>query len=127
MSTLQNKINMVQRFFSNWTDTEIHWYGVEGFDNSTLDEWIHVSYEPATKTLSTLSREMGERAIISIDILARKENRTFEIYDKLVNLVNNITIGDSMVSNIEVQGKDLVSTDNGDYRVLSIAIYLKTL
>lgn len=127
MSTLQNKVNSIKNLFSNWNMTPVHWYGVDGFDNSTLEEWIYVSYIPAIKTFTTLSREMGERAILSIDIIARKENRTFEIYDNLVTIVNNKCIGDSMVNSIEVEGKNQVSTENGDYKVLSIAIYLKTL
>jgi len=127
MSTLQNKLDIVKKFFDKWTYTQIHWYGVEGFDNSSLNEWIHVSYEPATKLFSTLTNTMSENGIITIDILARKENRTFELYDNLVTIMNDNPIGGSIIKSIDIEGKDLVSTENGDYRVLSIAIYLKIL
>jgi hypothetical protein len=128
MSILETKQSIATKFHNEWTETEIHWYGLEEFDYSVLDEWIHIGYIPSSKDSAVLDSSLDlETSYIGIDIMARKENRTFEIYDLINALLLGVKFGNVSVKYIDIQGKDLISTDNGDYRVLTISVLLKTI
>jgi hypothetical protein len=127
MSVKQSKVEVSKLFFNNWTETEIHWYGLE-FDITGLDEWIRVSYQPTSQKAICIDGEMNNNTgVIDVDIFARKELRTFEIYDMISSIVSNNDIPNIIIRSIDIENKTLISTDNGDYMELKISIYLKTI
>jgi hypothetical protein len=127
MSVKQSKVEVSKLFFNNWTETKIHWYGLE-FDITGLDEWIRVSYQPTSQKATCIDGEMNNNTgVIDVDIFARKELRTFEIYDMISSIVSNNDIPNIIIRSIDIENKTLVSTDNGDYMELKISIYLKTI
>lgn len=126
MGLLENKIEISKKFHTEWTETEIHWYGLE-FSLNGIEEWIHLEYVPKFESNATLDGFRDKIAFIDIDVFARKENRTFELYDKILEMLSSTRIGNNGIRDITISGKDLISTDNGDYRVLKITVLLKTL
>lgn len=126
MSVLEVKQAVTSKFFSEWTETVIHWHGLE-FDNSSIDEWIRVEYIPNETYNSSIDSRMDSNSgWIAIDVFARKENRTYELYDMIVQMLSLERIGGNSVKTIDIQGKDTISTDNGDYKILIASVYLKS-
>lgn len=126
MSILDTKRGVSAFFFQNWTETPIHWFGLE-FDINGLDEWIFVSYtHTSSKNADINGSDYRENGVIDILIYARTENRTFEIYDMISNMLRNQRIGNTSVDLISIDNKATMSTENGDYRVLDIGVYLKS-
>lgn len=123
---LENKQNISKLFFDNWTTTAIQWYGIE-FDIGTKDEWIAVSYTPTTVSNAFVNTKNDySTGVIDVDIYARKENRTYQLYDMILEMLSATKIGNNSIRGIDIDGKDLISTDNGDYRVLNISINIRT-
>lgn len=126
MSIIDFKVGVSQFFHTNWTETTIHWYGLE-FDIEGLDEWIYISIEPTSSKNSDISGiGYKENGVINIEIFARNELRTFELYDMISDMVRNNNIGNTYVYSIEIDKKGLLQTEYGDYKILDIGIYLKS-
>lgn len=127
MSLLTNKIDISTLFYNNWNETPIHWYGLE-FDINGIDEWIYVSYNPQSDSNITITNDISQEiGTIEIDIFARKENRTLEIYDMIMNLLRHSRVGSNSVKFVDISSKDVISTVNGDYKILRMLVMLKTL
>jgi hypothetical protein len=126
MSIVELKQGISSFFHTSWTETPIHWYGLE-FEIEGLSEWIRISIEPTSSANSDISGVgYKQNAIINIEIYCDKENRTFEIYDIISNMLLNKNIGNAYVYRIDIDRKGLLQTTLGDFRILDIGIYLKS-
>ena len=119
------KIAINTLFHNLWTDTDIHFNGLD-FDIAGKEEWIYVSYEPVLSIPAGVSN-MGyfDNGVIKVTIYARKENRTFELLDSLLYMLQNNKIADMVGYNNKVGSKGVMSTTNGDYMYLNNSYYIK--
>lgn len=126
MSIIELKQGISNFFHTNWTETPIDWYGLE-FNIEGLNEWITISVEPTSSKNSDISGiGYKQNAVINLEIYSIKENRTFELYDMISNMLLNKNIGNAYVYRIDIDRKGLLQTTFGDFRMLDIGIYLKS-
>lgn len=126
MSIIELKQGISNFFHTNWTETPIDWFGLE-FNIEGLNEWIAISVEPTSSKNSDISGVgYKQNAVINLEIYSIKENRTFELYDMISNMLLNKNIGNAYVYRIDIDRKGLLQTTFGDFRMLDIGIYLKS-
>ena len=119
------KIEVTSLFTYKWTATTVHYNGLD-FNIDDKEEWIYVSYEPIAASPSGIGFDgYREDGVIKITVHSRKENRTFELLDLLLEMFRTNKIGTMIMYNNKVGSKGVMSTSNGDYRYLNCSIYIK--
>lgn len=112
-------------FNTNWTDTVIHYYGLN-FDVNGKEEWLMVAYEPVSMTQNGIDFDSyKQKGKIIISFYARKENRTFELMDILLGKIKGINVAGMIHNGILNPMKGDMQTVNGDYKSLTAVVYLK--
>lgn len=120
------KIAVNTWFNTNWTDTLIHFYGLD-WDITGKEEWILVAYEPMQLRQDSIDfAGYKQNGKIIVSFYARKENRTFELLDILMNKLKTVDINNLISSGATNIIKDRMNTTNGDYSILTAMIYLKS-
>jgi len=66
-----------------------------------------------------------EDGIVKITVHSRKENRTFELFDGLLEMFRANSISGIIVTGNKIGSKGVMSTINGDYRYLNSNMYIK--
>mgnify|MGYP000114945176 CR=1 FL=1 len=125
--TLEDKIGVTSFFNTNWLETSIHFAGLE-FDPAELEEWIRIEYTPnASKSLDIAFSNYTSKGVLEVSIYARKENRTYELYDLVLTMIRGAKFGDLKIKHIDILNKSNFQTLNGDYINLDVGIYLSSL
>ena len=122
MSLLQNKKDIEQFMFNNWTSTEIHWSGQE-FNITGKDEWIRLEYKP--DNLRTNSIDSGVKILsgkIKMVIFARSEFRVFALTDIALGLFDNKKIGLNFSKNAKILSNGKTVDNNYNYSDLEIKV-----
>jgi|GEM_PF-5900877 hypothetical protein len=119
------KTELMTLLSQKWIATPIHYNGLN-FDINGKEEWIYVSYEPISAIPSGIAFEgYKEDGIVKITVHSRKENRTFELFDGLLEMFRANSISGIIVTGNKIGSKGVMSTINGDYRYLNSNMYIK--
>jgi hypothetical protein len=106
---LQNKKDIEQYFFDNWTYTDVHWSGTT-FDIEGKEEWVRLEYRPLTVTAQGIcNTDSSYRGQIKMAILAKNEFRCFELMDLAIDMFTGTQIGSNYTADVNIIGTGLTS------------------
>ena len=124
MGILQNKKDIEQYFYNNWTFTDVHWSGQE-FDIQGRDEWVRLLYVPKSITATGLSDDVNTfNGIVKMAIFAKTEFRCFELLDRASTLFDSVKVGNSFTTNALILGTGM--TSDGLFQFADIEVEITT-
>jgi hypothetical protein len=121
MSILQNKKDIEQIIFDNWTLTPIHWSGVP-FDITDKTEWIRCQYEPSSISNRSIDGDKKYDGIIKLAIFSKTEFRTYELMDTAYEMFNNKKIGENFETGVDILSTGLTVDKKFYYSDMTIDI-----
>jgi len=124
MSLLQSKKDIEQLFYDNWTETDIHWSGMN-FDIENRDEWIRLQYKPHRIDNNGLSYDGKYSGVIQMAIFAKTEFRSLALADIAISIFRGKKIGINYTMTTLIKGSG--QTEDLMYHYVDIEINTSTL
>ena len=124
MSLLQSKKSIEQYFNDNYSETAIHWAGMN-FDTKAYTEWVYFEYVAEYVADSGLDNaEYSQSGTIRCSVVSQSPFRCNEIADMIIELFKAKKIDALFAGKIKVLSQDYVA--DIDKTIMELDLYMTT-